>query len=415
MLNIQELDLKYFDSTKVTNTVLNSLDRFRRCIPLIDMDQMFYASSNPSVLNDEVMVSEASPSDYINRKLFFNMDGQIEFVMSCACKKLVGNHLEGFTCPECGSPVCSEFTNHLSHKNWIRIPEEHTHCKVLHPAIYLILKSFLGKMNYEPLLHTILNPAKKLPSNLKPIIREQSFKYFEEHYDEILDFFLYKYSKTALKARKSPYWEMFFKVYRSITFCSHLPFLDPVLHPINKSGTNKISMDPIAAYAIKAVSGLVYSTYEGKRMVVSKNHMAKKLFKSYVDYMSYSENILQNKIGSKFGLFRKHIFGARVHHSARAVAVPLHEYTMDWRDAPMADEIHLPWNIACHNFKPYILNHLIKRHNYTHNDATIKWKRALTKYDAFVHEIMNNILKEAPGGRGFPILLNRNPCNRAIS
>jgi hypothetical protein len=385
----------------------------KKMIPLLDLDKLFVRSEGAECVND-ITGAITNFTEHVNNKLFFNMDGQLEFSASCECGKLQGNYYEDWRCGNCGTIVSSEFIDHLSHKNWIGIPKGMP--MVLHPIVYLVLRNFLGKVSHTYLLDILLNPTLELPAPIKPFIHGQGYTYFYNNYADILEFFFTKYPKTVKNAKNNPYYKQFFHMYHDIVFCTKLPLLDPVLHPVSKSGVNKISIDAVASHALNAITTLTYSVYEKQKSITSKKFVDKALWKTYSNYIAYVEAIIDKKLGGKYGHLRKQMYGIRTHFSFRSVIVP-------HTKCHMADEIKLPWTIGVHTFKLHVLNHLVNRHKYSYANATLKISQALVKHDKFIHQILDDILREAPTRRwpneehsaymnsdfGAKILFGRNP------
>ena len=376
----------------------------KKMLPLLSLDVLFNRSEGAECLN-EITPGIVNITDHINEKLFFKMDGQIEYSAKCFCGKLIGNYNEGVRCGNCGTLCSSEFINLSGHKNWISIPEIMP--GVLHPDIYFVLKGFLGKKKFTPLIDIILDPSLPLPPELRPVIQEQGYTYFYNNYDRIINFFLTEYPKTVAAQTDNPFYRDFFMMYRDITFCKKLPILDPSLHSITILPSNKVKIDASSTSILSAISTLTYSLYELKRSITSKYYADKALWKSYSSYIDYVESIVKTKISGKHGFLRKQLYGIRTHFSFRAVIVPN-------TTSKYGNYIKLPWVIGVHTFKLHILNHLIYRHGFTLENASIKYNLALVKYDPLIKEVLDAILKEYPhtGGNdqeGFATLLGRNP------
>jgi hypothetical protein len=131
----------------------------------------------------------------------------------------------------------------------------------------------------------------------------------------------------------------------------------------------------------------------------------------YNAFRDYTTAILNEKILKKAGFIRKHLLGARLYYSGRAVIVPIfdmHEY----------DEIYMPWLMAVQALKLEIVNVLMNRMHKTEPEAIAIHEKALAQFDPLVYEIMNTLIAECPcrtaSGKkvGLPILMGRNPSLR---
>jgi hypothetical protein len=373
---------------------------------LINLEDLFAKSDNAICIN-EIPADVESFNDYVVTQLFYDMSGQLDFSASCLCGHLTGNFNIGLTCPICNTDVTSEFINTIAHKNWLGIPI--TMPKVMHPIVFMVLKNFLGKYRHLSLIDYLLNPDMILPDSLSKFIPKQGYTYFYQNYDEIMNFFFTKYTKTFIKNNKyDDRFRMFFEKYRDITFTSKLAILDPALHPVSKHGSSKMNIDKFAIPILNAINSLTYSQYEIRKSIVSKNYADKVLYKVYTNYMQYIDGIIASKLGSKPGFLRKQMYGIRAHWSCRAVDIP-------FIDCVYADELKIPWVNGLNILKLPVMNFLIHKYNYSWPNAYMKIKAAFVQYDAEIDHIMNEeIIKnyksvDNPNLYGLPCIHNRNP------
>ena len=386
-------------------------------IRLADFSKMYSSSIGARVVNDSFLSGKKINTERIE-KLFYNIDPELGFVASCECKMYRGNYYSGHKCPYCGTVVSSEFATDMSHVNWLVIPEHLP--PIIHPVFFMVMKEWLGKTkstnpksrNKVSLMQALLDPAEELPYPVRTHIHGQGFKYFAEHHEDIMKFFLDVYRPTKNK-KEVPYIRAMYDEYKHLLLIRTFPTLHPTLTPIAKEGRIR-TIDPAASVIMAAMSDLSTLGFESRRCIVDSKYSEKMLWKVYNNIVTYVETIITKKFGDKFAHARRHLMGARIHYSARSVIVPIIE-------PHRGDEIHLPWKIALGALKPEILNVLMNRLHkqyqpdgtfvkaqYQYNEAYAKYMKALVVFDQDICDIINTLIKECPY-KGLPVLCGRNP------
>jgi len=74
------------------------------------------------------------------------------------------------------------------------------------------------------------------------------------------------------------------------------------------------------------------------------------------------------------------------------------------------DELYFPWGIAVNLLKLHILGRLMRKHNMTVGEATVRHVKSLIQHDPLIDQIMKDLIHECkPDFPGLPILFNRPP------
>ncbi len=103
----------------------------------------------------------------------------------------------------------------------------------------------------------------------------------------------------------------------------------------------------------------------------------------------------------KPGLFRKHVYGARSHHTFRAVITPIsgpHKYT----------ELHVPMTIGLVVYRPAVMNKLVIKYGYTIKEATSMLNVGIKQYIPLLYAILCELIDESPE-KQLPVIAQRNP------
>ena len=371
-----------------------------RTMDLIDLDLLFANTPEAKIINNENLISPNLSKEFTDQ-IFENSDGELGFSPSCKCGFIYGTARNKLTCPKCGTICSTGFTDVLTHRTWLGIPQRMP--PVLHPIWYLILKNWtaLGRKN-ESILDAILNPEAVVPDDFVPYLRDEprGFQYFYDHADEILDILTTKYARTAKKPL-AQWIPLFSQKYRYLLFTRHLPILHSSLHPLTKNGSTMNYIDSTSKELLEAIINLSAETFRQHATNVNQRQRAKTLYDIYVKMIAYYSSLVKEKLGGKQALLRKHCYGSRVHHSFRSVVVP------QTTPQPM-DIVQLPWCTIVNGLKPVILNFLSNRFHKSDNEATQIFFNALVRYDDLVDRCMRMYIDECPNHKG-AIILGRNP------
>ena len=119
----------------------------------------------------------------------------------------------------------------------------------------------------------------------------------------------------------------------------------------------------------------------------------------------YYSSVLRDNMSPKPGHLRKHNYGSRSNFSFRAL-ITSHEDIHDH------DEIWIPWGVGMTAFQLHILNYLMRENSpygcMTYNEALGFIYAHVHKYHPVLEEIFNRLIAETPGGRGIPVINQRN-------
>jgi hypothetical protein len=374
-------------------------------IQIVNYDQLFRDDPDAYVIEcgaDTILMKD----QMTQHKLLFFQDGSKDLtnISSCDCGHLTGNYMAGCECPICHTICKTNFAEELKFRAWLEIPDFLP--PVLHPAIYLVLDNWLGSFSKSSgrIMDILLNTELPLPEEYQGILG-QGFWFFYNNFDNIINFFATQYKKltTPEYRRKTVYVLQFLEKYKDRRFLRHMPSLNSSLHLSTQSGSITYS-DNVVKYIIQAKIELHQLIYVHFNATCADNYVDKRMYTMYHAFLEYSTAILNEKLLKKPGFIRKHLLGARLYCSARAVIVPLfdiHDY----------DEIHIPWLMAVQVLKLEIINVLMNRMHKTEPEALAIHRRALAMFDPLVYDIMNTLVKECPF-KGLPVLMGRNPSLR---
>lgn len=379
-------------------------------LPIVNYDQLFHEDPDAYVI--EASESTVLTKDQMTQhKLLFFQDGSKDLtnISSCDCGHVTGNYMTGCKCPICHTVCKTNFAEELKFRAWLEIPDFLP--PVLHPSVYLVLDNWLGSFSKAAgrVMQVLLNPDLPLPEEYQGTLG-QGFWFFYRNFDNIINFFATQYKKlnTPESRKKTANVLKFINLYRDRLFLRHIPALNASLHLSTQSGSITYS-DNVVKYIIQAKIELLQLIYVHYNATSADNYVDRRMLAMYQAFLDYSTAILNEKLLKKPGFIRKHLLGARLYCTARAVIIPLfdvHDY----------DEIHIPWLMAVQVLKLEIINVLMNRKGKTEREALAIHRRALAQFDPEVYEIMNTLLGECGCGdkkfKGLPVLMGRNPSLR---
>lgn len=382
-----------------------------RMLGVLNMDEMFLQNPRAFVLNKDNQGGERFTEELENFLSFESSDdNESGFVATCECGAFRGNYYLNTYCPICRTEVSVGLASKIDHQAWLEIPKEFG--MVLHPVFSMVLEDWLGKYRSKvdgppsktSILRMLLDPTMDVIPELQYLIRDQGFEYFHDNFDLIMDELMNNYTPTARKTEKVNYTKEFIRKYRDRLFCRYLPVLNSLLHPMKTGGSTLRFMDPTAKDLLKAAINLKDAIFNHRHRTSSRTKYKRVMYVMYTAYTAYIDSIIREKLNCKKSIVRMHVFGSRLHYSARAVITPhigLHE----------ADELSNPWPIMVNALKHDILNRLTRRWGLSMKEAVARQAKALTNYDEIIHTTMNDMIRESPF-KGLPVILNRNPSLR---
>lgn len=380
-------------------------------VEMVDMEQVFENLNHKPIFANDYDVSDPDQHEALcNVFLMQYSSDHIEIDASCSCGEIRGSYNEGITCPNCNSEVTSTADQQVESNIWLRAPKGVN--GLILPEAYVILQkkltqssfsylNWLIDRSYVPDTYSTNDTAVRDRERMAAKFGEhRDLNYFIANFPDILKFIL---NETAIVKTLKERQDLF-------DFCQenqHLFFPRVLAIPsrlcfvVEKTNTG-IYIDKNLNSGIGAVITIATASsprFEDKpRMVMNRVVKALNMLGDF--YRSYFSDVLSQKVGT----FRKHIFGSRLHFTGRAVITSLsepHHY----------QDLHIPYGLGVQLLKYHIINKLLRR-GYSANECLEFVKTNTAKTCQLMRDIINELIAETPGGRGFPVALTRNPSLR---
>ena len=377
---------------------------------LFDTDEAFRTSDvSPILVNDYAEATVEGDKALRDLLLTTYTSDRIEIDASCSCGHVTGPYNEGAMCPVCNTVVEPALERDVQSKLWVRCPDELR--GFILPEVYKLLSMKLNSSKFrflEWLLNPNYNPTeiKDTGSTLSDLRKLEEaygkvrgYNYFIDNFVEIMEFIV---SKTQLiKKRDRIAFIMWCRRDHGLFFPKYIPIPSKLCFIIEETSSGRYA-DENLEKGIDAV--LILTMACASKYKNRINEIVKRVLNGLERLSDFYQSYVTAILSKKAGTFRKHIFGSRLHFTARAVIVSLsepHHY----------QDLHIPYGIAVQLLKYHIINKLMRR-GYTPNEALLFILENTAKDCPLMWEILDELIRETPNGRGFPCVLTRNPSLR---
>lgn len=316
----------------------------------------------------------------------------------CKCGMTTGKITNNEVCPICRT-VVSYIGENLEYYGWIVLKNH----KFIHPQIFVFLQSLIGKDTLDEIIKPLndsmdadckkdLSKSKSKNSN-NPFI-DIGLKEFMNRFDEILHYYCNKNKSKKDKV------ELFYDIlsYRDIIFTSSYPVYTTQLRPCNIDN-GRFEYNDMNEFFVSLSKTAALLNNDS---IISHNERSEdELLYTFQNTVNdaYSR-IRTDYLPDKYGSIRK-VIGGRCNLTSRNVIIP--------NSTLKVDECIMSYYSAVKVLEQYIINVLFTFGYQSLNDARIKWERACAIKDPVVENIIRDLIKNHKSGRGFPVLMNRNP------
>lgn len=392
-------------------------------LKLEPLDEMFHGSKIPPIILNDLPSKTEEDRGYFNDLVQQTFTTDIVSVMpSCDCGETKGEYLVGEICEECKTPVKQMLEHDIRPVLWFRRPANVE--KLINPIIWIMLDDRFTKSNYRLMVWLTdrnYNPGLKKPAVIDAMVEAgipRGYNAFVQNFDAIMAFL---FNHPDFKAKKSPMVDMLklkhpsqdplqelIHNHRHEIFSDYIPIMNRSMLVLDKAATGIFVENSVIDIrdALNSMHSIDRDYYD-KAPIVIENRTAK-IITMLTDY--YRTLLLKN-FDPKKGLPRKHLYGARVNLSFRAVITSHEDITMD-------DELYIPWCVAMTVLQSHLLNFLMgSQHPYgdmTHNEALKFIYQHVYKYHPMLDEIFQRLISESTDGVLYCVM-KRNPSLMAGS
>jgi len=344
---------------------------------VLDFDKAFGALQTNPVMLSEFNVHLAEERTRLNNVLLTQYDSSfLEYYPHCKCKYLKGEFRLGRICKICSSPVLHTTEREVKPALWIPLPENIN--GFVHPLLINWLIICLAKK--QKLVQWMLDPSYKLGKvigAMQPIVEYYPFKRgingFIENFDAIMDYvFLNKHGqRQSIYETSSSTRDLFeaIKLNRGILFPRVLSVPSQLIMVTERSGGTRY-VDAALIEMIDAVRTMGLSLSSKITQLYLKEA---KVARALVQMALFHKKYINEWLGKKKGLGRKHMATGRLHFSARAVITSIagihdcRKLELPWGVGVKLLELHITARLLERNMTPIAIGALINGHVHTYH------------------------------------------------
>lgn len=372
-------------------------------MPLIvkDLNELFNNLSVPPVIaNDQDIETEEGRKNF-DRMLFTHYnDDNLSPTPSCECGNLKGRYKLNEICSRCLTPVVESIITDIDPLVWIRAPAGVEY--LVTPLIWHILTKRIGSrvlswVNY--MCDPYYRITTKKPYQLQWMEQKghrRGLNYFIENFDEVLKDLVFGDGRHKPVEKHVAVYN-FIQENRDKVFVKYIPMPSKVAFVIEESAGRRWADRTMndAIDALRRVQDIERS--QGTIPIRKIESRVTRIMNTFAQF--YYDYIKKNWDGKRM-IFRKHVFGGRLHFTARGVITSL-------TDVHSKSELHLPWAMSLQLFKLHLANKLIKR-GYSAAAANELINSNSYHYHPLLDELFKELISESPH-MGIPCLFQRNP------
>lgn len=370
-------------------------------LAIIDLDEVFNTIETPPIVLNHQEILTQEGREAFDRLLYTQYtEDTLSPTPTCQCGAIRGRYNIGLKCTSCLTYVEEPIKTEIEPIVWMAAPNK---IKYLMPPIVwhmLVTKikasgfSFVKWMtdpNYRPSGHI----PQRLPWMLEQG-HKRSYNYFIRNFEEVLHDLVFGDGRKKPNPTHVYLYELCIKNKDKI-LVKHIPIPSKVAFIIEESAGSRWA-DKTMNLAIDAVRRMQET--EQALDTLSIRNLESRITKILDSMGQFYYEYLRKNWDGKTKIFRKHIFGARLHFTARAVITSITE-------VHDKSELHFPWSMSLQLFKIHIASKLIHR-GFSAEAALSMINGHAYVYHPLLDEIFQELIHESKY-MGLPVIFQRNP------
>jgi len=369
------------------------------------LDSYFRMTTGSKIIANDLNHIDMKHQEMLTASLmtvYDNVD-TISTIPSCDCGEVKGRYVVGVTCPRCNTE-CKELYEKVEPIIWLKTLDDTL--RFLNPTYWLLIKELLGGKEdwLRWLCDSSFNPEHEPPPHVMGIHDEilKGMRSYTNTMNNLKPIFYYLLNLPKYKEEEKRDIEAMIVMHDEYLasgdlFSSYLPIVNKQLFVMENTSKGRF-----VNLVVSDIVDVVLTWIKKSNNFMIDRNMKKAGIATAVavsELAAFFYNFTDKFILKKAGIFRKHVYGARSHFTFRAVIVAIpgkHNY----------DDVHIPWCVAVTIFEPHIMNKL-ERRGISYKKSMELFFRATKCYDSLIHEILLELMAEAPNGK-VPIIIHRN-------
>ncbi len=364
----------------------------------------FIISSPKATLKKDIR----NPNGIFSTKFGQRLGDQNPFMdrYSCQCGKLKSAMNNGLVCDKCGT-ICKFVDDDFAMFGWIEIDPEYG---IIHPDLYKQLDLFFGRSKYikdkkskrGSVLLNMIDFDQEMDQSgniIGPKVKNNEPFYgigmieFKNRFDEIMEFYYTKNKKKEL------YEDIMAD--RDKVFTNSIPVYTTLLRPVDIAAETMYYEKTNGYYSMMVRQSQMINKNKRK---IDRNVRQKslQLFRLQMKYMTLYDEVVDILNGKKGEL--RNLISGRFNYSSRSVIKQNPDLQID--------QVELPYAELVITESQRIINILHRTLNITYQEAYDRWFKAIGSIDPIIVQILNDLIHNSCGGKGIPVIINRNPTIR---
>ena len=371
-------------------------------LAIIDLDELFKSLETPPIIlnNQEILTQEGREA--FDKLLYTQYtEDSLSPTPSCQCGQMRGRYKLGVQCTSCLTYVEEPIKTEIDPLVWMAAPKKIRY--LMPPIIWYMLTTkiksggysyvkWMTDPNYRPVSGQI---PPRLPWMLEQGHR-RGYNYFVKNFETVMRDLVFGDGRKKPKESHVHLYELCMEN-REKLFVKHIPIPSKVAFVIEESAGRRWA-DKTMNLAIDAVRRM----QETEQVLdsLSLRNLESRVTKILDSMGEFYHEFIRSNWDGKTKIFRKHVFGARLHFTARAVITSL-------TNAHNKSELHFPWAMSLQLFKIHIASKLIHR-GYSAEAALSMINGHAHVYHPLLDEIFKELINESKY-MGLPVIFQRNP------
>lgn len=381
-------------------------------LELVGFDDIFSNLEELPIIANDIDNRTTDQKAELNKLLYTRYEGDALSVLpTCDCGAVKGGYRVGERCTECNTLCENPVERPLESSLWMRVPTEVE--AFINPTMWVILKRRLTTNNWS-VLDYLTDKYYTPPNQTQPVWVRRINKAgipiglnsFVQNFDKIMQLLFcderpYEEIIRMVEVDKLK-WDFYdlvkmIHMYRDKIFSKYLPLPSRVGFVVESNDTGNYA-DETFTKAMNAMYTIIHIENAIRKMSISAKES--RTVKSMHQLADFYESFAKDTLSKKPGILRKHIFGIRLHFTARAVITSItepHEY----------DELHAPWSVGIQLMNIHLMNKLYKL-GYSQRAAEMFLREHTFKYHPMLDQIFQELINES-AFKGIPVIFQRNP------
>lgn len=371
-------------------------------LEFVNFEELIVQSPVDPIFIDDFDTSDTEQKEKLNKLLYTRYGSDsLDPIPSCGCGELVGQEHVGDRCPTCHVACTPAIERPLEPILWLKVPEGVD--AFISPMFWIMLDDATSITNFN-IMSWLCDPyyipksvAHRQAEKFLSLNIPRGINYFYQNFDDIIALL---HEKRLIKRGADDINDdllLAIKQYRDCIFTRFLPV--PNRHSFIVEDTNAGTYtDTNMTYALDACH--MISSINSAVVPLGVKYRESRVTKAIQKLSSYYLSFIKDSLQPKEGWFRQHVYGSRLHFTARAVISSLHENHH-------YEELHIPWGVGVQLLKMHLTNKLLKR-GMSPKEITSFLFHHVKKYHPLLDELFKELIRESPY-MGIPVTFQRNP------